>query len=91
MAEFKFILFVAGDGPLAAGPEATARKLLERYYAGVYELEVVDILTSPRRAETHSIIATPTLLRLDPAPTLRLIGDMSNTARVVTLLGLSAD
>lgn len=88
MAEFKFVLFVAGDGPLAAGAETTMRRLLETHYPDVHELEVVDILTSPERAEAHSIIATPTLLRVDPPPPVRLIGDMSNTARVVAILGL---
>lgn len=88
MAEFSFTLFVAGDGPIASGAEANVRALMESHFQARYELTVVDITRSPERAEEHSIIATPTLIRTEPRPPVRLIGDMSNTARVVAILGL---
>ena len=88
MAEYRFTLFVAGNGPNATGVEANVRALMEAHIGDDYVLEVVDVLASPERAEEHSIIATPTLIKADPPPTIRLIGDMSNTSRVLSILGL---
>ena len=88
MAEFTFTLFVAGEGPIAVNAEARVRALMESHYQDHYELEIVDIIQSPERAEEHSIIATPTLIKTGPHPPVRLIGDMSNTDRLVAILGL---
>ena len=88
MAELKLALFVAGSGPRSIGAEASVRELFDRHAAGAYDLEVVDVLEAPKRAEESEIIATPTLVRKDPPPPVRLVGDLSNFERATALLGL---
>ena len=88
MADLKLALFVAGSGPRSLGAEASVRELFDRHAADDYDLEVVDVLASPERAEESDIIATPTLVRKDPPPPVRLVGDMANFERALALLGL---
>jgi circadian clock protein KaiB len=59
---------------------------LERELDDEYELEVIDVLEKPQLAEDEKILATPTLIKKLPAPVRRLIGDLSDTEKV--LLGL---
>ena len=87
MADLKLALFVAGRGPRSLSAEASVRELCERH-VGSYDLEVVDILVAPERAEESEIIATPTLVKAEPQPTVRLVGDLSNFERALALLGL---
>jgi len=89
MAEYRFALFVAGNGPRSAAVEANVRSFCDAHLTGGYELEIVDVVTAPETAEEHKILATPTLIRFDPPPPIRLIGDISETNRVRTVLGLS--
>ena len=62
------------------------RDLLERVLAGSYELEVVDIYQEPDEAEKNQIVAAPTLIKSAPSPVKVLVGDMSDTRRL--LIGL---
>jgi len=52
------------------------------------DIEVVDVLTSPERAESEKVIATPTVLRLSPAPARRVIGDLADYHMAAAALGL---
>ena len=88
VADCRLTLFVAGDGPRAAAAEANVRSFCEKHLENGYELEVVDVLATPETAEQHGILATPSLIRVEPEPPVRLIGDISNTTRVLSVLGL---
>ena len=57
------------------------------HYASAHDLEIVDILREPGRAMTDGIIVSPTLLKLSPPPIARVIGDLSDTTRVLLTLG----
>ncbi len=80
-------LYVAGNAPNSARAHANIRAICEGHFAEHYTLEVVDMLADPRRALADAIIVTPTLLKLEPEPALRVIGDLGNTAEVLLLLG----
>ena len=65
---------------------ANLRRICEDELAGQYELEIIDVLEFPDVAEVEKILATPTLIKSLPLPLRRVIGDLSNTEKV--LLGL---
>lgn len=79
-------LYVTGASPRSAQAVANIRALCDEHLNGRYDLEVVDIYQQPSEASGAQIIAAPTLVKQFPAPVKRLIGDLSNRARV--LLGL---
>ena len=79
-------LYVTGMTPQSTRAIANIRKICEEHLAGRYELEVVDIYQQPGLAQGEQILAAPTLIKKLPLPLRRLIGDLSNTERV--LLGL---
>ena len=84
-------LYVTGKGSVSVQALVTVRRLCEEEIAGEYDLEVIDVLKQPGRAEDDAINATPTLLREAPAPTLQIIGDFSERDRVRTDLLIGAD
>ena len=67
------------------------RALCEEFLRGRYDLEVIDVYQQPALGQREQIVATPTLIKKGPAPTRRLIGDMSNRARLLAGLGLPAE
>ena len=69
---------------------ASIRSLLDEICADNYTLEVIDVLANPDLAEQESILATPTIVRSQPAPALRVIGDMTDPLKVIDRLGLIA-
>jgi circadian clock protein KaiB len=79
-------LYVAGASPNSMKAFANLRALCEEHLAGRFEIEVVDLVASPRRARTDDIVAIPTLVRRLPAPMRKVIGDLSNTDRVLLSL-----
>jgi len=88
MAEAKLLLrlFVTGHTARSEAAIRNLRQICEEDLAGEYELEIVDVLERPQLAEDEKILATPTLIKQLPPPLRRIIGDMSNSERV--LLGL---
>ncbi len=80
-------LYIAGEAPNSVRAVANLRSLCKEHYAATHELEIVDMLVQPLRALADGIIVTPTLLKLSPLPIRRLIGDLSDTERVLTTLG----
>jgi len=64
--------------------------LCQNYLAGRYDLEVIDIYQQPALAQAEDIIAVPTLLKKQPLPVQKLLGDLSNTQQLVASLGLPA-
>lgn len=79
-------LYVAGQTPNSLKAFANLKRVCEEHLAGHYEIEVVDLLKSPRLAAGDEIVAIPTLVRKLPTPVRRIIGDLSDTDRV--LVGL---
>lgn len=88
MADYIFELYIAGDTPRARSAVETLTHLCETWLHGRYALRVIDVLVEPERAESAKILATPTVLRLQPNPNVRLVGDLTLTGKVLTGLGL---
>jgi len=80
-------LYVAGAAPNSLRAIANARAICEAHFPARHELEIVDLLEHPRRALADGIIVTPTLLRLQPSPVSRMIGNLSDTKQVLLTLG----
>lgn len=81
-------LFVAGLTARSTRAVDNIRALCERYLPGGYELEVINLYGFPLLASGEHIIAAPTCVRRFPLPARRVIGDMSNSARVLAGLDL---
>jgi circadian clock protein KaiB len=79
-------LYVAGQTPKSIQAFANLKKICEEYLAGKYRIEVVDLMENPQLAQGDQILAVPTLVRKLPPPIKKIIGDLSNTERV--LVGL---
>ena len=77
---------MTGATPRAETAIANLRRICEQELGGQYELEIIDVLEFPDLAEDEKILATPTLIKSLPPPLRRVIGDLSNTEKV--LLGL---
>jgi len=79
-------LYITGLTPRSQAAIDNLRHLCERELGGLYELAVIDVLDHPQLAEDEKILATPTVVKELPAPIRRIIGDLSDSERV--LLGL---
>lgn len=79
-------LYVAGQTPKSIRAFGNLKKLCEEHIPGEYSLEIVDLLKNPTLARGDQILAIPTLVRKLPEPIRKIIGDLSNTERV--LVGL---
>jgi circadian clock protein KaiB len=88
---FVLRLYVTDATPKSSRAIVNARRLLEEHLHDRYSLEIVNIADNVAQAAQDQIICAPTLLRLAPPPTRRIIGDMSDTARVLKGLDVSVD
>lgn len=86
---YVLLLYVTGNSPRSGEAITNIRAVCDEYLREHYTLEVVDIYQQPVRARDEQIIAAPTLLKRFPLPPKRLIGDLSDRARVVTALNLA--
>lgn len=86
MQKFSLTLFITGQTPRSEHAIANLRRICEKELANQYELTIVDVLENPHLAEEAKILATPTLVKELPPPIRRIIGDLSNSSKV--LLGL---
>ena len=82
-------LYVAGQSPKSVRAFGNLKRLCEEHLAGRYEIEIIDLVEHPSLALSDDILAIPTVVRRLPAPLRRVIGDLSDSHRV--LLGLSLD
>jgi circadian clock protein KaiB len=82
-------LYVAGLTPKSLLAFANLKKLCEEHVPETYSIELVDLLENPQLARDEQILAIPTLVRRHPHPIRKIIGDLSNTERVLSGLGLS--
>lgn len=83
---YELRLYVAGQSVKSLNAFANLKKICETHLAGKYRIEVIDLLENPQLAAGDQILAIPTLVRKLPKPIKKIIGDMSNTLRV--LVGL---
>lgn len=79
-------LYVAGQTPKSMIALNNLKKICETYLAGIYSIEVIDLREHPQLAAGDQILALPTLVRHLPSPLVKIIGDLSNTEKV--LVGL---
>jgi len=84
---FMLRLFIAGMSSRSVAAIQTIRKLCEQHLAGNYSLEIVDLYRNPEQAKGNQIVAVPTLVKESPQPVRRIIGSMSDEARV--MMGLN--
>ena len=86
MHKFVLKLYVTGQTPRSQLAILNLRRICEEELGGSYEMAVIDVLERPQLAEDEKILATPTLVKELPAPLRRIIGDLSDSEKV--LLGL---
>lgn len=79
-------LYVAGQTPRSLTAFRNLKDICEEYLKGQYHIEVIDLMENPTLARGDQIVAVPTLVRQLPQPIRKIIGDLSNTERV--LVGL---
>jgi len=81
-------LYVAGQTPKSLAAFANLKKICEEHLAGQYHIEVIDLIKKPQLASGDQILAIPTLVRKLPEPIRKIIGDLSDTERVLVGLNL---
>jgi circadian clock protein KaiB len=86
--EWNLRLYVAGMTPKCAEAFANLKKICEEHLKGCYSIEIVDLQENPKLAQGDQILAIPTLVRKLPEPIKKIIGDLSNTERVLVGLDL---
>ena len=85
---YDLCLFIAGTTPLSSAALATLTSVCEDRLRGRYDLVVVDVYQQPSRAKVDQVIAVPTLVRRRPLPLRRIIGDLSDRAKLLAGLDL---
>lgn len=81
-------LFITGASPNSIRAVENIKTICEEHLAGRYELEIIDVHQQPELAEGEDVIALPLMIKKSPLPVRRMIGDMSDTKRVLKGLGL---
>ena len=84
--QYELRLYVAGQTARSIAALTNLRRICETHLEGMYRIEVIDLLKQPQLAAGDQILAVPTLVRKFPEPIKKIIGDLSNEARV--LVGL---
>lgn len=84
-------LYVTGMTPRSTRAVSAVRNLCEELLQGRYDLAIIDVYQQPELIRDEQIFATPTLVKKGPDPERRLIGDMTNRARLLSGLGLPAE
>jgi circadian clock protein KaiB len=87
---FSLRLYVAGQTPKSVLAFTNLKQICETHLLGRYEIEIIDLLENPQLAHGDQILAVPTLVRRLPEPIKKIIGDLSNTERVLVGLDLRA-
>ena len=85
---YELRLYVAGRTPKAVRAFANLRRICDEHLSGRYSIEVIDLIDNPALGRGDQILALPTLVRRLPAPMKKIIGDLSNTERVLVGLDL---
>ncbi len=83
-------LYVAGNAPNSAQAVANLEAICREYLNGAHDLEIIDVLEHPQRAMAAGILVTPTLSKLYPLPTAQVVGNLSDTSRVLLAIGIGS-
>jgi circadian clock protein KaiB len=86
--EWELRLYVAGNTPNSITAFSNLQQICEEHMGGRYRIEIIDLFENPQLARGDQIIAVPTLVRRLPVPIKKIIGDLSNTERVLVGLDL---
>jgi circadian clock protein KaiB len=87
---YNFRLYVAGQTPKSLAAIANLRRLCDQHLPGRFNIHIIDLMENPSLAQRDQILAVPTLIRQLPEPIRRIIGDLSNTERVLYGLEIEA-
>lgn len=87
-AEYVLQLYITGATPNSVRALTNIKSICEEYLKGRYSLEIIDVYQQKDIAEKEQLIALPLLIKKQPLPEKRMIGDLSNTQKVLAGLGL---
>ena len=87
-AVYRLQLYITGSTPKSTRAVHNLMRMCQEHLAGRYELEVIDIYQQPELAQIEDIIAVPTLVKKRPLPVQKVLGDLSNTQKLVSGLDL---
>lgn len=85
-ADLQLRLYVAGNAPNSLRAINNLNQLCATHVKHSYQIEVVDVLTQTSRALADGVLVTPTLIRVAPNPVVHIIGDLSQSAQVLSIL-----
>lgn len=86
--KYKFILFTSGMAIKSLTAIENFKKIGDEHLKGNYELEIIDVNKQKHQAVNYQIVALPTLIKLEPQPKRVIIGDLSDTQKVLQVLNL---
>ncbi|MFC0240865.1 circadian clock KaiB family protein [Rhodopseudomonas telluris] len=84
----KLVLYVAGETPKSLAAIRNLERICAEHLAGKYKVEVIDLKKHPQLAREHGIVAIPTLVKELPVPIRKIIGDLSDTPKVLVHLSV---
>ena len=85
---YRFQLYIADQALNSSQAVCNLHALCETYLHDRYEIDIVDVLVHPERALAEKVYMTPTLIKLEPGPAQRIVGNLSRTDIVLHSLGL---
>ena len=85
---FEFKLYIVGRTQKSLDTIQGLRSLMEERFQGLHSFEVIDLLTNPEAANSDDIITSPALLKVNPSPARKVIGNLLNSEKVMEVLGL---
>jgi len=88
MPKYIFQLYVTGQTPRSLRAEFNLRHLCERHLGADHQITLIDVQVQPDVAETANIFATPATIRIAPLPSIKVIGDLSDLAKVMAAFGI---
>jgi circadian clock protein KaiB len=87
-ADYQFIIYITGNSPNSAQAVFNLNALCREHLADRHHIEIVDVLREPKRALADGIMLTPTLVKISPAPSRKIIGTLSQPQPVLQALEL---
>ncbi len=90
LGHYRLLLYVAGPAPRSLAALCNLEAICAQHLPGRHHIEVIDLKKNPHLAKADNILAVPTLVRSEPCPVRRIIGNLSNAARVLSELDLCA-
>jgi circadian clock protein KaiB len=88
MTRYRFTLYVAGHTARSQRAYASLQRICRERLGDEFEIELVDVVSAPEKAEEHRVLTTPTVVKERPEPRRRITGDLSDATRVLAALGL---